>query len=396
MHFPPFPLERFFARHEFSARHLLGPSGAQPLNLGALLRLPAPPGAPPMEDLSLGYVEPAGHPAIRDLLSEMHPGTSSGRMLLCAPQEGLFLALNALLGPRPRPVVLTWPAYGSLAAIPRSLGCPLLPWKARHNGPQTPWRFDLQELEDLIARNEPGLLILNLPHNPTGATLSPEEQKSVVALAERRGIPILGDGMYRGLEETDTPRLPLFSQMYDRAADLGGLSKNAGLPGLRAGWLIFSGESWHRSTAALKDYTTICGCAPGEWLTWRALFHLDALLGAQRKRLDRNRQHLVTSLEQSERLSGWMTWHPPRAGTVAWLEWRGPGTAAQFGRNLIRDAGILLVPGALMGEPGSPCFRLGLGREAFPEDWRALTEYLSVMEPSPDIPRREEQWTKSN
>lgn len=55
-------------------------------------------------------------------------------------------------------------------------------------------------------------------------------------IARGCGAYVFADEMYRCLELDPSDRLPAAADVYERAVSLGGLSKNAGMPGLRIGW----------------------------------------------------------------------------------------------------------------------------------------------------------------
>jgi hypothetical protein len=60
-----FQLERYFAKHEFSAQYLLSASDCEPLSLAELLALASPADKGAWEGLQLSYTETAGHPELR-------------------------------------------------------------------------------------------------------------------------------------------------------------------------------------------------------------------------------------------------------------------------------------------------------------------------------------------
>ena len=60
------------------------------------------------------------------------------------------------------------------------------------------------------------LLVLNVPHNPTGVAATADELRTIVARCDELGIRIVGDEVYRGLEWTGaTP--PSVTELSDRA-----------------------------------------------------------------------------------------------------------------------------------------------------------------------------------
>ncbi|NBF41571.1 MAG: aspartate aminotransferase, partial [Spirochaetes bacterium] len=127
---PAFELERYFARHEFSVTYQLSASDCEPLSPGDLL----PPGGGPrlQEFLSgtLGYTESAGDPALRQQIAGYYDTIGTEDLLVAAPEEAIFLLMNALLEPGDHAVVMS-PAYQSLLALPRGLGVAVDEWSVR-------------------------------------------------------------------------------------------------------------------------------------------------------------------------------------------------------------------------------------------------------------------------
>ena len=137
----------------------------------------------------------------------------------------------------------------------------LLKWEAR--GAVT---FDVADLEAQIAAagGSVKLIVINFPHNPTGAWLSPADLARVVTAARNAGAWLFSDEMYRGLEHGEAAPLPSACEVYERAVCLSGMSKVYALPGLRMGWLVSRDEAFMQQAAGYKDYTTICGSAPSQ------------------------------------------------------------------------------------------------------------------------------------
>jgi len=97
--FAPFRLERFFARHEFSAPHLLCASDCQSMELGELLALE--PGARAQLDaLWLGYTDSAGSPQLRQAIAALYARIAADQVLVHAgAEEAIFSFMNVVLGP---------------------------------------------------------------------------------------------------------------------------------------------------------------------------------------------------------------------------------------------------------------------------------------------------------
>jgi aspartate/methionine/tyrosine aminotransferase len=107
-------------------------------------------------------------------------------------------------------------------------------------------RFALDsERVELALSDRTRLLALVHPGNPTGAFLSGSEQAAVLALCASRGIPLISDEVFFdfGLAD-DPPRAgPAAASGEALAFSLGGLSKSAGLPGWKLGWIRVGGPA---------------------------------------------------------------------------------------------------------------------------------------------------------
>lgn len=367
MQLPPFELERYFARHEFSSRYLLSSSDCEALTLADLLAMADDGSRRLWETLKLGYTESAGHPRLCALIAGQYEGLGPEDVLVAAPEEGIFLALQALLTPGDH-VVCTFPGYQSLYAIPRALGCRVALWEPEETDA---WRFDPERLAGLL-RPDTRLVVVNFPHNPTGALLSPEAMADLIDLLRPRGIPLFSDEMYRHLEFEPGRTLPAACASYEKAVSLGGLSKAYGLPGLRIGWLASRNRDVLARAAQLKDYTTICASAPSEILAIMALGRREAIVGGQRERLLANLDALETFMAAHEDVFGWRR---PAAGSICFPALRRPEGASAFCRALVETAGIMLLPSAPF-QYGDRHVRIGFGRDNLPEVLDRLAAYL--------------------
>ena len=257
MQIPPFELERYFARYEFSARYLLSSSDCEALTLKALLGMANEEHRRMWEEMTLGYTESPGHPRLRNAIAGLYNGLEVEDTLVVAPEEGIFLLMHALLKPGDH-VICTFPGYQSLYEIPRTIGCKVSLWEPEET---SGWQFDLDRLATLL-QPDTRLVVVNFPHNPTGALPSRETFEALIDLLEKRGIYLFCDEMYRGLEFAPGTTLPAACETYNQAVSLAGLSKAYGLPGLRIGWLATRDRPLLTRAAQLKDYTTICASAP--------------------------------------------------------------------------------------------------------------------------------------
>lgn len=364
-----FQLERYFGRHEFTARYLLSSSDPETMPLRELLTYADESTRRDWNDLRLGYTESEGAPALREAIAAQYAtGSADDVVVFSAPEEAIFHVAGVLLEPGDHFVGIT-PAYQSSYEVPRALGAEvtLVPLRP---GPR--WTLDVDELAAALRPNTK-LLYLNFPHNPTGAMISAAQLEQIIERARASGTYVFADEVYRGLEHDVADRLPAVADGYERGISLAGMSKAYGLPGLRIGWIACRDDAVRRALIAAKDYTTICASGPSEVLATIAVRAADAIIGACRARIIANKA-LVGDL-----MGRWpdvYRWLEPQAGSVCFPELRLPIPISEFAEQLLDERGVLLVPAPIFDADGN-FFRVGLGRANLPEALAELEAFTA-------------------
>jgi aspartate/methionine/tyrosine aminotransferase len=363
-----FKLERYFAEHEFRVRYLLSASDCEALTLDELLGMADADALALWRDLKLSYTESQGHPQLRTAAARLYQAIQPEDVLIAAPEELIFIAMNALLRPGEH-VIATFPGYQSLYAIAEALGCAVTRWPLTVRDGQ--WHLDLDFLTDQL---RPGtkLLVVNFPHNPTGYLPSRDELDSIVEIARQHGAYVFSDEMYRLLEYEAETRLPPVADLYERGISLSGLSKSFALPGLRIGWLAMQDADLLARCVAFHDYTTICNSAPSEILGIMALRAQERITARNLGIIRRNRDEMAQFCARHGDL---FTWLPPQAGSVAFPQRRGAQPVAEFCRDVLDKRDVMILPGDIFDHGGNH-FRVGLGRTNFPEALAQVEAYL--------------------
>jgi len=368
MHLPPFELERYFARYEFSTPYNLCSSDCESLPIGDLLALEA--GArEALERHRLGYTQSLGAPSLRAEISRLYQAIRPDQVLVCSgAEEAIFLFMNAALEPGDHALVHA-PRYQSLAAVAQGIGCLVADWRAQEsNG----WAVDLADLKREL-RPTTRIVVVNTPHNPTGYLMGADEFGELVALCDRAGVILFSDEVYREAEYDPAQRLPMACDLSERAVSLGVLSKTYGLPGLRIGWIATRNAELYERLASLKDYTTICCSAPSEFLAELALRHRPDLV---KRNLGIILANLSALDEFFARNPDRFSWVRPRAGPIAFPRLLGEEVEG-FCHRLAARAGVLLLPGTVYGDRENH-FRIGFGRKNLPEALVRLEESLTA------------------
>jgi aspartate/methionine/tyrosine aminotransferase len=195
--------------------------------------------------------------------------------------------------------------------------------------------------------------------------------RGVMELAASRSILVFSDEVYRELEHDAAARLPAACDAYARGVSLGSMSKTYGLPGLRLGWLATRDADTIRRCLEFRFYTTICNSAPSEFLSAVALRHREALVERNREIVRRNLPLLDAFLRKR---SQFFEWTKPNASPIGFVRYKPQRDVYAFCEELVREAGVLLLPGMVYDEP--QFLRFGYGRRNMPEALENLGEYL--------------------
>jgi aspartate/methionine/tyrosine aminotransferase len=368
MQIKPFRIEQYFGKYEFTAKYLLSSSDAESRAIQELLDLE--PGA---HDRLLkhwcGYTESPGAPDLRQAIAAIyHPLSPDDVLVVAAAEEGIFVLYHALAGPGDHIIVET-PCYESGLEVARSTGAQVSEWPRSF---ESGWAHNVAVLEKLLQPNTK-IIYINTPHNPTGLLMPAGIFKQVLDLAASRRIILFSDEVYRELEHEPATRLPAACEVYENAVSLGSMSKSYGLPGLRLGWLASQNPEILRRCLEFRYYTTICNSAPSEFLTALALRHRQVLAQRNLEIVYRNLPLLDAFFRQRPHL---FEWSKPNASTIGFTRFKPERDVFSFCEEVVRDSGVLLLPGAVYDQPRH--IRFGYGRKNMPEALAHFAAYLDA------------------
>lgn len=374
-----FALERWMTTWETQVDYDIAESGILPMTVNELLDLlPAGERSAALDrllDTRLGYSEAPGSLELRSLLSATYANTGPSEILVTTGAiEANFLAFNTLLEPGDH-VIAVYPAYQQLYSVPRAIGCDVSLWELR---PENGFRYDLDELETLV-RPETKLIVVNTPHNPTGAMLSADELARVYDIALTTGARVLSDEAYRWLEVPGGDALaPPIRELGSAGISIGTFSKPFGLPGLRIGWIAgpadFVADCW-----AMRDFITLSPGKLNDALAVIALRHMDQIVDRTRRIVTEN---LATARAWFSEYSDLVSWVEPRGGLLAMVRYELDIDSMALADRLAAEYSVMLAPGSAFGYEHH--LRLGIGQDprVFAEGLARTAACLSDLEAS--------------
>jgi aspartate/methionine/tyrosine aminotransferase len=215
--------------------------------------------------------QPAGLPAAREAVAgyyrERGESVDPARILLTASTSEAYAYLFKLLAnpgdevlvPRP-----SYPLFEYLAALEsvRVEQYPLI-----YDGA---WEIDFDALRHAITPRTRAIVVVN-PNNPTGSFLKHEEHDELIRICRDHGLAIVSDEVFSDYARHDDPRRvrTLSSTSEVLAFSLSGLSKVAGLPQIKLGWMVVNGpdalrrEAFERLEFIADTYLSVS--TPVQW-----------------------------------------------------------------------------------------------------------------------------------
>jgi DNA-binding transcriptional MocR family regulator len=311
----------------------------------------------------LQYSPASGYPPLRRYLADylVRKGivvTEADILIVNGSQQGLDLVARTLLDPGDR-VVVEGPSYPGALQIFRAYQAEVLTVPIGDDG----IRRDL--VEGLLQRLAPKCLyVMPTFQNPTGATVSLEGRRELLAIATKAQVPIIEDDFHHELRYDGTPVMPL------RGLDRKGLVIAVGtfskilFPGLRVGWIVAPPEVMERLIVAkrVSDFHTSA-------LIQAAIYHF-----CRRRLLDRHMERMRleyrcrrdTLLEALQRYCpAQVTWTHPQGGFSLLLTLPS-GLDTQSLLPEAASAGVLYTPGTLFYADGGGRNQLRLSFSEIP------------------------------
>jgi aspartate/methionine/tyrosine aminotransferase len=283
--------------------------------------------------------------AVADYMSGLHGQTHPIGMDRIAITSGgvnaLMLAFQALVDAGDEVVAVT-PVWPNLTAQPQVMGARVRCVSLQPV--QGEWVLDMAALKAAVTPST-RVLVLNAPNNPTGWTLTREEQQAILAHCRQTGTWILADEVYERLyyEPTALACAPSFLDLAhpeDRLVVVHSFSKSFLMTGWRMGWLVMP-VAMTQAMGKLIEFNTSCASVFTQRAALAALAHSAEITPRVVAHLQACRDTLVPLLQAipGVRLA------PAKGGMYAFFQLDGHPDSVQTAKRLVLEAGLGLAPG---------------------------------------------------
>jgi alanine-synthesizing transaminase len=320
---------------------------------------------PPARDIAkraIGqpYVpDAAGPPSAREAIvrSYVHRAnavriSADDVVVTASTSESYSFILHALCDPGDA-VLVPRPSYPLLPDLARLADVRLVPYSVRYAGHFQLDPASLPSPAEMAEQRVRAVIVVS-PNNPTGHFTSRDELELLGSL----GVPLIVDEVFRPfvLRERGPFADPL--EQTGPTFLLDGLSKRAGLPGLKAGWITLVGDDSFKSEARLRlegIADTFLGVSAAAQNALPELLAHEPELGAGiRVRLDENLRALRALVRSSH-----LTLLEPDGGWSAIVRLPAVRSESSYFEELA-ERGVWAHPGALYDLPVAPSFVVSL------------------------------------
>jgi aspartate/methionine/tyrosine aminotransferase len=285
-------------------------------------------------------------------LSDLHGAVDVERVAVTSSGvNALMLAMQLLAGAGDE-VAAVVPLWPNLTAQAQIMGASVRRISLRPR--EGRWTLDLEALCAAVTAHT-RVLLVNAPNNPTGWTLTRDEQRAILEHCRHTGTWIVADEVYERLYYGDAPCAPSFLDIAtdeDRLVVAQSFSKSFLMTGWRLGWLVLP-RGHLDAIGKLIEFNTSCAPVFVQRGALAALQIAPDFVPTLVERLRDCRDRLVGGLAA---LPGVEVASPP-GGMYAFFRVRGQDDSLAFAKRLVEHHSLGLAPGVAFGDEGEGWLR---------------------------------------
>jgi aminotransferase len=285
--------------------------------------------------------------------------------------EALFLSLSAIINPGDE-IIVPDPAYPNYLGQIKMLGGKVVnvPLYEEHG-----FKLQPEDLEKAITPKTKALVI-NSPSNPIGCILEKEDLEALAKVVEKHNMMVISDEVYEKIMFDNHVHYSMAQvpEVRDKVIIINSLSKTYAMTGWRLGYVVANKELISNMP---KLQEGLVSCAP----TFIQEAAIEAITGPQEslqemiKHYKRRRDLFINGLNEIPGFKCIKT-----AGSFyAFPNIKAFGkTSKEFAYEILREAGVVGVPGSAFGEMGEGYLRFSFANsdEKLKEAVERIARYI--------------------
>jgi len=278
--------------------------------------------------------------------------------------EALLCTFAAFLNPGDKVLVPT-PAYPAYESCVKLLGAEVVNYNLNKD-----FTIDFDVLNKLIDEENPKLLVVSYPSNPTGAALSLKERDKLFKILKEKNIYIVSDEIYSSLCYEKYYSLAQIDELRNKVILVGGFSKMFSMTGLRIGYVCAS-KYIMDNIIKVHQYNVSCASSISQWGAYEGLLSCMDDVNNMKIDFEKRKEYVYRRLTKM----GMDITLPKGAFYIFPSIIKFSMSSEEFCDRLLYEAKVAVVPGSAFGIGGE-----GFIRISYSYSLEVLKEGLDRME----------------
>lgn len=261
--------------------------------------------------------------------------------------EGLLSTFTGILNPGDKVLIpsIAYPAYENCVKI---LGGEVINYNIKED-----LSLDMEQLERVIEKECPKVMVVSYPSNPTGQLLTKDQCDRLFNILKDKDILIVSDEIYSSIVFGEFNSISQYGKLKDKLILIGGFSKMFSMTGIRIGY-VCAAEWILNSIIKVHQYNVSCAPSIGQYGALeglkKSMYHMEHIKSELKIRRDYVYDRLVSMGLEVIR---------PQGAFYIFPCIKSFGFSSEdFCDKLLEDTKVAIVPGTAFGKGGEGYVRI--------------------------------------
>lgn len=262
--------------------------------------------------------------------------------------EGLLSVFTAFIN-RGDKVLIPSPAYPAYESCIKLLGGQVIEYSLNED-----FSINFQDLEEKLQNEQPKLMVVSYPSNPTGAVLTKQARNKLYELLINKDTIIVTDEIYSSLcFEENYYSISQFKELKSKIVLVSGFSKMFSMTGLRLGY-VCAQKKFMDEIMKVHQYNVSCAPSIVQWGAYEGLISCLEDVENMKNEFKRRRDYVYERLLAM----GFNTTKPQGAFYIFPSIKKYNLSSEEFCERLLREGKLAVVPGSAFGSRGEGYVRI--------------------------------------
>ncbi|KEZ86137.1 aspartate aminotransferase [Clostridium sulfidigenes] len=261
--------------------------------------------------------------------------------------EGLLSTFTGILNPGDKVLIpsIAYPAYENCVKI---LGGEVINYSIKED-----LSIDMEQLERVIEKECPKVIVVSYPSNPTGQLLTKDQCDRLFNILKDKDVLIVSDEIYSSIVFGEFNSISQYGKLKDKLILIGGFSKMFSMTGIRIGY-VCAAECILNSIIKVHQYNVSCAPSIGQYGALeglkKSMYHIEHIKSDLKIRRDYVYDRLVSMGLEAIRPEGAFYIFPCIKSFGF--------SSEDFCDKLLEDTKVAVVPGTAFGKGGEGYVRI--------------------------------------